>query len=103
MCLAEFCFNIKPCFFSISDLKSGKLSITAGFSTVKRENTTYVFQTLESLLTNCTYNSKIYDYNFIVLIAEIDQRVVQKIANDIFKKFEKFIVNGTLEIISPPM
>jgi len=73
--------------------------IVVGIPTVKRNNISYVEQTLSSIFENTNNSSYI---KVVVYIGESDEKFINKKMNDLSNKFSKELEENLLQVISPP-
>ncbi|KAM4807703.1 alpha-1,3-mannosyl-glycoprotein 4-beta-N-acetylglucosaminyltransferase-like protein MGAT4D [Rhinophrynus dorsalis] len=76
-------------------------SIVIGIPTVKRDKQSYLMDTLHSLFSELSAKEKT-DCVVIVFIAEVNEKYVRELADNIKESFPHEIQSGVLEIISPP-
>jgi len=83
---------------SIGNIDLGA-KIVIGIPTVKRNNISYVEETLSSIFENTNVPSNI---KVVVYIGELDEKFINKKMNDLSKQFSKELKNNLLQVISPP-
>lgn len=76
--------------------------IALGVPTVHRENQSYLFNTLESLIENMN-RAEQNETLIVVFVAETDINYVIDIASEIELRFSEYCENGVIEVISPPV
>ena len=92
--------SLKPA-YELSHSRMG-VSIVLAVPTVKREQESYLFQTLESLIDGLNAQEK-EDCVIIIFIGEPnDMAFVLSIATEIKDKFYSSVESGLIEVISPP-
>jgi alpha-1,3-mannosylglycoprotein beta-1,4-N-acetylglucosaminyltransferase A/B len=74
--------------------------LQTGIPTVKRENKSYLIGTLNSLISNMDTKEQ-EEVLILVLIAEIDKKVVHQVAKEIRENFIEHLLSGMIEIIAP--
>ena len=78
-------------------------SFIIGIPTVKRDKQSYLIETIKSLIDNLN-NDDIERLLIVIFIAEpFDLEYVRTTAHQLEKLYNKYIENGLIEIISPPM
>jgi alpha-1,3-mannosylglycoprotein beta-1,4-N-acetylglucosaminyltransferase A/B len=86
----------------IQSKSRSKVSIVIGIPTIKREKTSYLLETLKSLLDSMNDLEK-SDILVVVLIAEIDdQNFIQNTIEQINKAYGIEVESGLFDIIVPP-
>jgi len=79
------------------------VSFIIGIPTVKRDKQSYLIETIKSLIDNLN-NDDMERLLIVVFIAEpFDSEYVRTTAHQIEKLYDKYIENGLIEIISPPL
>ncbi|CAF3768776.1 unnamed protein product [Adineta steineri] len=79
------------------------VSFIIGIPTVKRDKQSYLIETIKSLIDNLN-NDDMERSLIVIFIAEpLDIEYVRTTAQQIEKLYNKYIENGLIEIISPPM
>ncbi|CAF3917457.1 unnamed protein product [Rotaria sordida] len=79
------------------------ISFIIGIPTVKRDKQSYLIETIKSLIDNLN-NDDIEHLLIVIFIAEpFDIEYVRTTAHQIEKLYNKYIENGLIEIISPPI
>uniref|UniRef100_UPI00398F1C51 alpha-1,3-mannosyl-glycoprotein 4-beta-N-acetylglucosaminyltransferase B-like n=1 Tax=Pristiophorus japonicus TaxID=55135 RepID=UPI00398F1C51 len=76
------------------------VSVVMGVPTVKRESQTYLLDTLNSLIYELSPEEK-KDCIIVVLIAEVEENYVNRLAENLQSMYSNEIQSGLLEIISP--
>lgn len=77
------------------------VSLALAIPTVKRENASYLIQTLGNLISNMNEAER-SDTLVIVFVGETEERLVNSIANQIESQFADHVKSGLLEVIAPP-
>ncbi|CAM1322182.1 MGAT4B (predicted) [Pycnogonum litorale] len=77
------------------------VSMVLGIPTVKRDVQSYLFSTLENLISNMSPAERL-DTVIIVFIAEVDPDYVKSQIETVKIKFKEHVDTGLLEVISPP-
>jgi alpha-1,3-mannosylglycoprotein beta-1,4-N-acetylglucosaminyltransferase A/B len=79
------------------------VSFILGIPTVKRDKQSYLIETIKSLIDNLN-NDDIERLLIVIFIAEpFDIEYVRTTAHQLEKLYDKYIENGLIEIISPPI
>lgn len=79
------------------------VSFIIGIPTVKRDKQSYLIETIKSLIDNLN-NDDIERLLIVIFIAEpFDLEYVRTTAHQLEKLYDKYIENGLIEIISPPL
>jgi alpha-1,3-mannosylglycoprotein beta-1,4-N-acetylglucosaminyltransferase A/B len=79
------------------------ISFIIGIPTVKRDKQSYLIETIKSLIDNLNPND-IERTLIVIFIAEpFDIEYVRTTAHELEKLYKKYIENGLIEIISPPI
>lgn len=82
--------------------KSRFADFVVGIPTIKREKTSYLLETIKSLLDAIKPNEK-QDILIIIMIAELnDQEYIEKTINSISQLYKNEIEQGILDVIVPP-
>ncbi|XP_071120766.1 alpha-1,3-mannosyl-glycoprotein 4-beta-N-acetylglucosaminyltransferase C-like isoform X1 [Mytilus edulis] len=75
--------------------------LTIGIPTVRRQQSNYFLETLDSLL-NCTYQENIPNIYIVIFLADFNATWKYEMANIIEQKYSKIVRDGTLQIIEAP-
>ncbi|KAM9741226.1 alpha-1,3-mannosyl-glycoprotein 4-beta-N-acetylglucosaminyltransferase B isoform 1-T1 [Menidia menidia] len=76
------------------------VSIVLGIPTVKREQQSYLTNTVSSLLSSLTTSQR-RDILIVIFVAETDSDYVKSVAQTILKNFTTEVESGLLEVVSP--
>ncbi|XP_063401353.1 alpha-1,3-mannosyl-glycoprotein 4-beta-N-acetylglucosaminyltransferase C-like [Mytilus trossulus] len=80
---------------------SNQRFLTIGIPTVRRQQSNYFLETLDSLL-NCTYQENIPNIYIVIFLADFNATWKDEMANIIEQKYSKIVRDGTLQIIEAP-
>ncbi|CAC5416098.1 MGAT4C [Mytilus coruscus] len=72
--------------------------LTIGIPTVRRQKTSYFFETVDSLL-NCTTDAKLSDIVIVIFLADFNNTWKQEMATKIRNKYENLLFNGNIHVI----
>ena len=87
---------------NINSLRSN-ITFVIGIPTVKRDKQSYLIETIKSLIDNLN-NDDLERLLIVIFIAEpFDIEYVRTTAHQLEKLYDKYIENGLIEIISPPI
>lgn len=91
-------YSLRPSYL----MSKGKqdVSIVLGVPTVKREKQSYLVGTLDSLISNMNEEEQ-NETLIIVFIGETDLEYIQLVAKEIEIRFNTYVENGLIEVISP--
>ncbi|XP_033742904.1 alpha-1,3-mannosyl-glycoprotein 4-beta-N-acetylglucosaminyltransferase C-like [Pecten maximus] len=78
-----------------------KRFMTIGIPTIKRENKTYLFDTLESLF-NCSTEKQREQIYIVILLADFNREWKENITHILSEKYPKSIRTGLLQVIEAP-
>ncbi|XP_063401352.1 alpha-1,3-mannosyl-glycoprotein 4-beta-N-acetylglucosaminyltransferase C-like [Mytilus trossulus] len=75
--------------------------LTIGIPTVRRQKTSYFFETVDSLL-NCTTKAKLSDIVIVIFLADFNSTWKQEMSTKIRNKYEYLLNNGDMHVIEAP-
>lgn len=93
--------SLKPAYIMSKGQQRTGVSMVLGIPTVKRDKQSYLLSTLNNLITRMTEEER-NDTLLVVFIAETDPEYVSLVSKQIEVRFNAFIDNGLIDIISPP-
>ncbi|KAK3605562.1 hypothetical protein CHS0354_005867 [Potamilus streckersoni] len=85
--------------YSVPNL--GKRFLTIGIPTIRRQNNTYIFETLTSIF-NKTAEEDLRDIVFVVFLADFNTEWKTSMAKYLYERFHIYIERGVLCIINAP-
>lgn len=90
--------SLKPAIHVTKDRQG--VSLVFGIPTIKREKTSYLLNTLASLLDGMTQEDK-DDSVIVIFVGETNREYASSVANDVKERFPSDVESGLVEIVSP--
>ncbi|XP_069132171.1 alpha-1,3-mannosyl-glycoprotein 4-beta-N-acetylglucosaminyltransferase C-like [Argopecten irradians] len=78
-----------------------KRLLTIGIPTIRRDKSTYFFNTLQSLF-NCTTNGELMDTYIVVFLADFNADWKKNMTATLTRKYPEYIRSGVLQVIEAP-
>ncbi|KXJ28472.1 alpha-1,3-mannosyl-glycoprotein 4-beta-N-acetylglucosaminyltransferase A [Exaiptasia diaphana] len=77
------------------------VSLVFGIPTIKRQKSSYLLNTISSLLESMTQEDK-DDTVIVIFIGETEEKYTKEIAKSIKQRFSKDVESGLIEVVAPP-